>query len=127
MTKYANPVGYNTGLAWFADCDKLFVCDTVPTDYTEASATYALADVTLTAGDGNGDFTIGAGDVSGRKLTLAQQADIEIDGDGDATHIAVCKSGDTTLRYVTSCTSQALTTGGTVTVPTFDFEITDPA
>ena len=125
MAKYQNNSGYDAALAWFADCDRLFVCETQPTNYTEASDTYMLASVSLTAGTGNGDFTIGNGDVSGRKLNLAQQADIEILTDGDGEHIAVCKSGDTTLRYVTTCTSQALTDGGTVTVPTFDLEITN--
>lgn len=127
MAKYQNDTGYDTGLAWFADCDTVTVCSTQPTNYTEATVTYKLADVTVTAGDGNGDFTIGAGDVSGRKLTLAQQADVPIDADGTAAHVAICQSVGTTLRYVTTCTSQALTSGGTVTIPTFDLEITDVA
>lgn len=125
MAKAQNDLGLDAALDWFCDCDTLVVCSTQPTTYAEATSTYALADVTVTAGDGNGDFTVGDGDSSGRKLAVAQQSTITIDSSGTAQHIALCKSGDTTLRYVTTCTSQALTAGGTVTVPTWDIEIAD--
>lgn len=125
MAVWVNDAAMDAELAWLADCDTYTVCSAQPTTYTEAITTYKLADVTLTAGDGNGDFTIANGDTSGRKLTTAQQASIPIDADGTATHIAWCKSGDTTLRRVTTCTSQALTNGGTVTVPVQDHEIAD--
>lgn len=109
-----------------ADADRIFVCSAEPTNYTEASSTYALADVTVTAGDGNGDFTIANGDTNGRKLTVAAQTGINVDTSGTATHIAVCKSVGTLLRFVTTCTSQALTSGNTVNTPAFDYEIADP-
>lgn len=98
-------------------------CSAEPTTRTEAIATYALADITLTAGDGNGDFTIANGDTSGRKLTTAQQADVAIDIDGTATHVAQCDA--TRLLRVTTCTSQALVDTGTVTFPAWDDEIAD--
>ena len=103
----------------------LTVCSAEPTSRTEAVTTYALADIVMTAGDGNGDYTVGDGDTSGRKVAVAQQADIDIDSSGTATHIAICDAS--TLLLVTTCTSQALTSGGTVTVPTFDDEILDPS
>lgn len=103
----------------------LTVCSAQPTTRAEAVTTYALADVVMTAGDGNGDYTIVNGDTSGRKVTVAQQADIDIDTSGTATHVAICDATD--LLYVTTCTSQAITSGGTVTVPAWDVEIADPA
>ena len=101
------------------------VCNAQPTNRTEAVTTFALADVVLTAGDGNGDFTVGNGDSSGRKVAMAQQATITVDTSGTATHVAICDGTD--LLYVTTCTSQAVTSGNTVTIPTWDVEIADPS
>jgi len=91
---------------------------------TPANLTNSLADIALTAGDGNGDFTIGDGDSSGRKLTIAQQADVEIDVTGTAKHIVLSLGG--TILAVTTCTDQELTDGGTVTFPAWDHEVADP-
>lgn len=99
-------------------------CSAEPTTRNEAITTYALADIALTPGDGNGDFTIANGDSSGRKITVAQQADVDIDTNGTATHVAICDG--TRLLLVTTCTSQALVDTGTVTFPAFDDEIADP-
>lgn len=82
-------------------------------------AAVALASVVI---DGS-DFTKANGDTSGRKVTVAQQTDISISSSGTATHVVI---DDGTDIYVTTCTSQALTSGGTVTVPAWDIEIADP-
>lgn len=103
---------------------RLVVCSAEPANFAGIAAV-ALADVTLTAGDGNGDFTIADGDASGRKVTVSQQTDIPIDTTGTATHVVI--DDGTTLLLVTTCTSQALTSGGTVTVPAWDDEIADPS
>lgn len=103
--------------------DTLTVCSAEPANQAGIAAV-ALADIALTPGDGNGDFTIANGDTSGRKLTIAQQADVDIDSSGTATHVVI---DDGTSIYVTTCTSQALTSGGTVTIPTWDIEVADPA
>ena len=99
-------------------------CSAEPTTRTEAITTYKLADIVLTPGDGNGDFVIANGDVSGRKLTTTAQADVAIDTSGTATHVAQCDA--TRLLRVTECTSQALVDTGTVTFPAWDDEIADP-
>ena len=109
-----------------ATSTRLCVCSTQPTTYTEAITTYELADVTLTAGDGNGDFTIADGDASGRKVTITAQSGITVDNSGTAQHIALVDVANTTLQYVTTCTSQVLTAGNTVDVPAWDIEIADP-
>ena len=98
---------------------QIFVCSTQPTTYAEASSTYALTGAAVTPG-----FQANAaGDVSGRKLAVDEEADITITASANAEHIALCSAD--TLLYVTSCTSQGLTSGGTVTVPTWDIEIAD--
>lgn len=109
------------------NCTRVTICSTQPTTYTEANATYALADVTVTAGAGNGDFTIGNGDTSGRKLTLLQQTGITVDSSGSAQHIALLDVTNTTLLAVTTCTSQTVTAGNTATINAFDLELRDLA
>ena len=106
-----------------ATADTMTVCSGQPANVAGISAV-ALADVALTPGDGNGDFTIGNGDTNGRKLTVAAQNDIDIDTSGTATHVVI---DDGTNLYITTCTSQALTDTGTVSVPAWDIEVSDPS
>lgn len=115
-------------LDYIADnCTRVTICSTQPTTYTEANATYALADVTVTAGAGSGDFTIGNGDTSGRKLTLLQQTGVTVDASGTAQHIALLDVTGTALLAVTTCTSQSVTSGNTATINAFDLELRDLA
>lgn len=98
------------------------VCATQPTNYTQATSTYMLA---LKTGLTAGDFTVSDGDTNGRKVRMGTQSNISITNSGSAQHVALCASS-TTLYYVTTCSTQALTSGGTVTVPAWDVEIADP-
>jgi hypothetical protein len=107
------------------ECTRVTICSTQPTTYTEANATYALADVTVTAGVGNGDFTKADGDTNGRKLTLVQQTGVTVDSSGTAQHIALLDVAGTELLAVTTCTSQAVTAGNTATINAFDIELSD--
>jgi hypothetical protein len=102
---------------------RLTVCSAQPANFAGIAAVL-LASVVMTAGVGNGDYTAADGDTSGRKLTVLQQTNMSITASGSATH--VCIDDGTTLLYVTTCTSQALTSGGTVTVPAWDIETSDP-
>src|SRR3990167_6323343 len=104
----------------------LTVCAGQPTTYTESITTFKLADVVLTAGDGNGDYVIGNGDTNGRKVRVGAQAAVPIDTTGDADRLALVRVSDTTLIFVTTCTLQTLTSGGTVDVPVWDVEVADP-
>lgn len=123
MAKACSDAYMDAMLALIDDATTMTVCSGQPANFAGIAAV-ALADVTLTAGAGNGDYTLANGDTSGRKLTVAQQSAITIDSSGTATHVVL---DDGTNIYVTTCTSQALTAGGTVTVPAFDIEIADPA
>ena len=122
MAKAANDVFIDGGLDRIDDCVTLTVCSGQPANFAGIAAV-ALADVTLTAGDGGGDYIKADGDVSGRKLSVLIQTAVPIDTTGTATHVVL---DDGTDIYVTTCTSQALTSGGTVTVPQWDIEIADP-
>jgi len=103
-----------------ATCDRMDVTDDVSTP-TDLSGT--LANVAMTPGDGN-DYTIGDGDVSGRKVAMAEKTGVSITGSGTALHVILSLS--TVIKDITTCTSQVLTSGGTVTFPTWDHEVLDP-
>lgn len=124
MGKFVKDSTMDLALADIATCTLLSVCSGAgtPTDGTLASVT--LASVALTAGNGNGDYTIADGTTSGRKITVTQQADVSITATGDATHVVLSVGG--VVKAVTTCTTQTLTSGGTVTVPAFSDEIADP-
>ena len=123
MAKELHNDVYDAALDKIATCTHCVVCSTQPANYAGIAAV-TLATVTLTAGDGNGDWTVADGDASGRKVTMAQQASISITQSGTATYV-VWDDG-TTLLAATTCTSQVLTSGGTVTVPAVDMEFADP-
>jgi hypothetical protein len=97
------------------------VCNAQPTTYAEATSTFKLA---IKTGLTSGSFTGPAdGDTNGRKITVNQQAGITVDSSGTATHVALCSG--TVLLLVTTCTSQALTAGNTVTIPAYKFTLPD--
>ena len=123
MAKACSDAYMEAMLQLIDNADTLSVCSGQPANVAGIAAVL-LAEVALTPGDGNGDFTIANGDTNGRKLTVAQQAAIAITASGDATHIVI---DDGTNLYITTCTSQTLTSGGTVTVPAWDIEVADPS
>lgn len=124
MAKAAPDIIMDGALDVIATATRQIACSAQPTTYTEANATFALADVTMAGGD----FTKANGDTSGRKVTMGAKSSVLIDTSGTATHVALVRVSDTTLIYVTTCTSQALTANGsnTVNFPAWDVEIADP-
>ena len=62
MAKFAVDAVIDGTLDVYAAATRLFICSAQPANYTEASSTYALADVTIDSGD----FTKANGDTSGR-------------------------------------------------------------
>jgi hypothetical protein len=122
MAKVASDAVLDGLLDVVATATAMIACSAQPTTYTEAVTTYALADVVMSGGD----FTKDNGDVSGRKVTVAQKTGVTVDTSGTATHVALVITASSTLLYVTTCTSQALTSGNTVTFPAWDVEVADP-
>ena len=104
--------------------DVLRVCSVLDATPTHAEiVTATLASVAITPGT---DFTKSDGDVSGRKVRVAAKAGVSITASGTAEQIALTTTSGSVVRYVTTCTSQALTSGGTVDIPVWDIEIGDP-
>jgi len=104
--------------------DVLRVCSVLDATPTHAEiVTATLASVAITPGT---DFTKSDGDVSGRKVRVAAKAGVSITASGTAEQIALTTTSGSVVRYVTTCTSQVLTSGGTVDIPVWDIEIGDP-
>lgn len=123
MAKWANDLLMDAAFDWVDQCTTQILCSAQPTTYAEATSTYALADVAMTP---DTDFTKANGDTSGRKVTVAAKSSVTVDSSGTGTHVALVRSNDSSLRYVTTCTSQAVTAGNTVNFPAWDIEIGDP-
>ena len=121
MAKAAPDAMIDASVNYVAASTKQVACSAQPTTYNEANSTYALADIVVDSGD----FAV-ADDTSGRKVTIAAQSGVTIDASGTATHIALVETAGSTLRYVTTCTAQALTSGGTVDFPAWKINIADP-
>ena len=102
-----------------AEGTEIHICDSEPANFA-AIAGVMLAEQTIV-----GAYQKANGDVSGRKNTLPAQSAMPITTSGTATHVAV-SDGTSTLKLVTTCTNQALTSGGTVDTNAFDHEIGDP-
>lgn len=100
----------------------MHVCSAEPANYAGIAAV-SLADVAMTP---DTDFTKANGDTNGRKVTVAAKSGVTVDNSGTANHVVLARSTDSTLRYVTTCTSQVLTAGNTVNVPAWDIETADP-
>ncbi len=98
---------------------EIFITDTEPADRAAAISASLIGTHTLT-----GSMTKADGDSSGRKITTAAQSDVSITTTGNANH--VCLADGTTLLLVTTCTTQGLSSGGTVTIPAFTYTSADP-
>lgn len=119
MAKRASDGFIDGGLDAIAGSTAINICSAEPTSVAECDSLSLIPAHTLTGGD----FSKANGDVSGRKVTVAAQNGHTADASGTATHIAI---NDGTDFYVTTCTSQAITSGNTVNIPAFDIEVADP-
>lgn len=120
--KFADAV-FDAAIDKIATSTKLTFCSSEPANYAGIAAV-KLADVTVTAGIGNGDFTKADGDVSGRKITVLAQTGMTPSSNGTVTYAAL--DDGSTLLAGTTVTSQAVTTSQTWNSPAFDLEFTDP-
>src|SRR4249920_1816382 len=125
MPKVAPDPTIDGSLDLIALSTAMHVCSTLDTTPTFAEVTAAsLANVTLAPAD----FTKAAGDVSGRKVTVAAKSGVSVTASGTANHIALVTVTGSIVRYTTTCTSQALTAGGgnTVSIPAWKVEVQAP-
>lgn len=120
MAKSVHNDVLDAALTEIATATEMTLCNAQPTTLTEATTTFALADVVMAGGD----YTNADGDTNGRKVTVASKSSINVDVTGTGTHVAL--NDGVSLLYVTTCTNQAVTSGNTITFPAWDIEIADP-
>lgn len=98
---------------------------TAPTTYA-GSYTGELGTYTLTAGDGNGDWTIADGDTSGRKLTLGAQSGNNGTATGTADWLAF--DDGSTLLLVIAGDGDTINSGSPFTIAATNvLELRDPS
>src|SRR5512139_194810 len=122
MAKYQNDLMLDAAFDWVrARVTGISVCSTQPTTYTQAYTTYMLAKTTMTSTG----LTVADSTGSGRKVTMQAKSGVSVTASGTAAHIALFGSTGSTLLLVTTCTTQALTSGNTVNIPTWKDTIAD--
>jgi hypothetical protein len=97
------------------------ICSAEPANYAGIAAV-SLGSVAMTP---NTDFTKAAG-TTGRKITVAAKNGVTITGSGTATHLVLALTSDSTLRAVTTCTSQAVVAAQSWNIPAWELEVGDP-
>ena len=123
MAKIVADVVLDAALAKIAQADGMVACSQQPTSFAEAATTYKLANTSMVTSD---DYTIGDGDTNGRKVAVSQQTSVWITATGNGNHVALVDSDNAELLYVTTATSQTLTTSNTMTFNGWDVELADP-
>jgi len=122
MAKFTPDAVLDNFLNGIAIGSRITVLTAQPLVFADIAA-LQLASAVLTPGNGN-SFTHANGDISGRKTTVGQATDLPITATGNGNHVAI--DDGVNLLHVTTATPQALTAGGTVTIPAWDIEIADP-
>lgn len=122
MAKFASSDVLDGSLNIVRGATRMVALTGQPADYAAADAG-RLAEASLASGD----FTLAAGDVSGRKVSIAAKAGLAVIAPGTADHIALLDGAGARLLYVTTCPAQALVAGGTVTIAGWNIEIGAPA
>ena len=117
---------YDAGVGYFNDAannvTRVDVCTTEPTTHAEAITTYTIANYVID----NTDFSLAAGDTSGRKAILAQQTGNNATGTGAANFLAFTTTIGTVFVGVIDADGDSITSGNPVTINAIDvLEIRD--
>lgn len=121
MGKYVNPNAVDSALNYVKNnALKIYLCSAQPTNYTEATTTYALGNADYTGTN----ITVGAGS-GGRQATFAAINNIPVSTSGTITHIAIVSGSELLLATPTS-TSKAVSAGDYVNLGSFTWTINDP-
>jgi len=104
---------------WKSNGTEVYLCTSEPADRAAAISSAVASKTDLTSGD----YVLADGTTNGRKLTANAQTGLTASGTGTATHMAWCSG--TTLLVVTTVTSQAVSSGNSVSLPAISDEISD--
>ncbi len=121
MAKWASNEVMDAALAVVAAATRMLAVAGQPASYAAAWAG-RLAEASV----GAGDFAVGAGDASGRKVAVAPKDGAAVMAASTADHVALVDHVGGRLIYVTTCPAQALPMGGTVNFQGWSVEIGAP-
>jgi hypothetical protein len=121
MAKFASDFVLDGSLEVVRTANRMVALAAQPATYAAANSG-ALAEAAMAPVD----FSIGNGDVSGRKVTVAAKLGVLVSATGTANHIALLDGVAERLLYVTTCPAQLLPSGGTVNIASWNVEIGDP-
>lgn len=125
MAKYTHPDVLDAALnAIKTNAGRMVACSALPTTFTEANVTYALADVTIDSSDFTGPAAGSSG--GSRKVTVAAQADVTIDASDTAINVAILDVTNSKILHVGECNSLALVAGQKVNFPAWDIQFNAP-
>lgn len=111
----------DSGLAYLtAHGANVYICSTEPTNYTEATSTYALG---VKAGLTVGSPTNGT---TGRKVVIPAITDGSVTGTGTAGFWALTDGSGELLAVKSLASTQGVTSGNTFTLPAINITIPDP-
>jgi hypothetical protein len=116
---------YDEGLSTLvSEADRVDICGTEPTTYTEATSTYTLGNSTSVTLTGPA-----AGDTSGRKVTIPAISGASVTGSGTAAYFALTDTTASRLLATGSLSGggQSVTSGNTFSLTAVDIEIPDPS
>jgi hypothetical protein len=121
MAKFASNDVLDGSLIVVSGATRMVATNGQPASFAAANSG-KLAEAALTVGD----FSLAAGDVSGRKVTVAAKSGLAVIAAGTADHVALLDVAGSRLLYVTTCPAQALAAGGTVSIASWAVEIGAP-
>lgn len=105
------------------EANRLDICSTAPTTYTEATSTYTLGNKTSLSIGAPADRSGG-----GREVTVAAFTDGSVTGTGTAAYYAIVDTTNSRLLATGSLSSsQAVTSWNTFSISSFKIGIPDPA
>lgn len=124
MMAYLNDAILDAALAELDNATAIHICSQQPATYAAATSTYTLGNKSFGAG---GCFGAPAnGGTSGRKVASTAVTDGDVTATGTATHWAAV-DGSRLLAAGSLSSSQAVTSGNTFTLSSFDVTFPDPA
>ena len=126
MSRFLHPNVHDKGLEWIPTVvDRMLAVTGDPGSYADIGTTaITVAEVPLSAVD----FTIAAGDVSGRKITSAAKPDQSVTASGDPAHILwVDDTAQIIVLKTDETAPQILAAGLTLNWPAVTYESRDPS
>ena len=121
MSKWQNDGMLDAALAYLLNATTVHLCSAQPTTYTGAATTYSLGSAAVPSGA----FGAPADATSGRQITISGSTigEIDITAAGNATHVAFVSAS--TLIYVTTCSSRAVTAGDKAEISSITINVKD--